>query len=327
MKAIARFILIVCLVVFAISCGQKENPKESATVSKISIKDQEDAKDTYSGESSTAMSAYSKSSNSEAAAFVSSAAKATPADTMHRFIRSAEVKFRTADVVRATIAIEDVVSTFGGFVTQSKLESKIDSRSESNISDDSLMETTKYTVQNIMTFRVPNAKLDSMLRALSPWVDFVDYRRVSAEDVKLRMIANDAYYSSASSKAKQLKKAKPKSGDSQIDVASAIDDASKDANHARFENARLQDLLDYSTVNLHIYQRQETRVQIFPRAIQINGDMPDFWERMGESLSVGWDFFINIIVVLSRIWAIIVIAVLVVLYVRYYNKKQKKQQR
>ncbi len=331
MKALSRIVFLICLVFFAISCGQKENPNEKSNSprsnSPAQEESKEDAQSPNNGNSVFKIDAYAESSNSKAAGFVSSAARVNPFDTLHRFIRTAEVKFRTPDVVRSTIAIEDMVASFGGFVTKSNLESKVDSRKESNISEDSLMETIEYTVQNVMTFRVPNVKLDSMLRALSPLVDFIDYRRITAEDIKLRMIANEAYYSTSTDKVKQLKKAKPKGDESQIDVADAVSNAKNDANHARFENARLQDLVDYSTVNCHIYQRKETRIQKFGREFKVNGNLPDFWVRMWESFRVGWYLLIDIIVVLSRIWFLFLIAALVVLFVRHYNKKNKKNHR
>lgn len=328
MKALSRIIFLICLVLFAISCGSRENPNEKSNSprsnSPVQEEGKEDAQAPISGNSVFKIDAYAESSNSEAAGFVSSAASVNPNDTMHRFIRSAEVKFRTPDVVRSTIAIEEMVASFGGFVTKSNLESKVDSRKESNISEDSLMETIEYTVQNVMSFRVPNVKLDSMLRALSPLVDFIDYRRITAEDIKLRMIANEAYYSTATDKVKQLKKAKPKGDESQIDVADAVSNAKNDANHARFENARLQDLVDYSTVNCHIYQRKETRIQKFGREFKVNGNLPDFWVRMWESFRVGWYLLIDVIVWIAHAWGLILIAIAIVMFFRHFNKKPKK---
>ena len=96
---------------------------------------------------------------------------AAPADKAklppHQFIRTANVKFRVENVAKATHQIEAVITQQGGFVTYTKLNSQKDDTQAVAISADSLLETTRYTVSNTMTLRVPNASLDTTLRALT----------------------------------------------------------------------------------------------------------------------------------------------------------------
>lgn len=120
----------------------------------------------------------------------SSAAVENKKDTLRKFIRTADLKFKVKDVARATYAIEDIAARFNGFVSYTNLFSTITNQTTIPVSKDSSLETIYYVVQNNMTLRVPNVKLDSTLKALPPLIDYLDHRIIQADDVHLQLLEN-----------------------------------------------------------------------------------------------------------------------------------------
>src|SRR5665647_1186990 len=60
-------------------------------------------------------------------AFISSsAAVENGKDTTHKFIRTADLKFKVKSVIKSTYNIEDITNRQGGFVTYTNLTSNID---------------------------------------------------------------------------------------------------------------------------------------------------------------------------------------------------------
>ena len=102
------------------------------------------------------------------------------------FLKTADIKFKVKDVVSSTYNIENTCNTQGGFVTSSSLESIIGRKESVPISEDSSVEISTYSVSNSIIIRVPNNKLDTVLKAIAANVDYLDSRIIKAEDVNLK---------------------------------------------------------------------------------------------------------------------------------------------
>jgi len=121
----------------------------------------------------------------------SSAAVEKNSDSHRKFIRTADLRFRAKNTVKSTYDIEDITVSHGGFVTSTELRSQIEDVHTTPVSSDSSLETTKYTVVNNMTIRVPNTQLDSTLKDIARNIEYLDYRTIQAEDVALQILSNN----------------------------------------------------------------------------------------------------------------------------------------
>ena len=165
---------------------------------------------------------YSKSSNySEDATVVDSAsvdekmtssAAVEDKNSKRKFIRTADARFKVKDVAQSTYKIENLTKNVGGFVTLSELRSTITENDETQVSQDSLLKTTRYEVNNTMALRVPNVKLDTLLRSLAKEVQFLDYRVIKADDVNLQLLANELSQKRNATTSKRLETAIDKKG-------------------------------------------------------------------------------------------------------------------
>lgn len=242
-----------------------------------------------------------------------------------QFIRSSDMKFRVTDVAKATYRIEELTRSFNGFVTYTKLESTADEKSIKAISADSALETLHYTVVNNMTIRVPNTKLDSTLQAIAGLVDYLDYRTIKADDVALQLKANEKTQSRALNNNQGIRKAIDNRGKKLGETGTAENlatDRQQEADEAEIANLSLKDQISYSTVNLSLYQRAETKRWIVPNRDNTDDYRPGFGLRITEALKTGWHLVQDLVVVLTRLWLLLLIVLLGFLGYRKYRLRK-----
>ena len=260
----------------------------------------------------------------------SSAAKVNPKDTVRKFIRTADLKFKVPDVIKTTYKIEDLTVNFGGFVEQTTLQSDVQNKIETPVSEDSTLETTYYVVTNSMTLRVPDVKLDTTLKSIAPLIEFLDSRTVSASDVRFDILENDLAINRSTKQERRITTTASQRGKQVVDVSTGEDhpmQAQETADEARVANLRLQDQIAYSTIHLNIYQRQSIRREVVGNDKNITAYTPGLGMRVLEALRFGWETLESIIVSLVKIWGILAfIAVLFVLYKIYVNRTRSNDQ-
>ena len=135
----------------------------------------------------------------------SSAAKEDP-NSKRKFIRTADIKCKVKEVAKSTYAIEDATTKFGGFVTYTELKSNVIKQEETKVSQDSTLITTKFAVTNDITIRVPNKQLDTVLKTIAKQIDFLDYRVIKADDISLKLLANELSQKRGETSTKRIEK-------------------------------------------------------------------------------------------------------------------------
>ncbi|MCX6210171.1 MAG: DUF4349 domain-containing protein, partial [Bacteroidetes bacterium] len=192
-------------------------------------------------------------------AFISStAAVENNKDSTHKFIRTADLKFKVKSVIASTYDIEAITSRLGGFVTYTNLQSTVDNVSNTAINADSTLETTYYTVSNSITLRVPNTKLDTTLKEISKNIDYLDYRIIKADDVALQLLSNNLTQKRSAKYEQRLANAIDNRGKKLKETTVAEDvllNKQEQADNAKVSNLSLNDQLNFSTITLAIYQR------------------------------------------------------------------------
>ena len=173
-----KIILALLVVILAISCKKAESADETAYESNDIVVD-------------TTMA-------------VSSSAAVESKNSDRKFVRTADIKFKVKNVANSTYAIENTTNKFGGFVTYTNLQSTISDKSETKISQDSTLEITKYRVENNITIRVPNIRLDTVIKTIAKQIDFLEYRIIKADDVSLQMLSNQLTQNRTENQEKRL---------------------------------------------------------------------------------------------------------------------------
>lgn len=256
---------------------------------------------------------------------VSSSAAVVDKNSKQKFIRTADIKFKVKNVVKSTYAIENATQKFGGFVTYTNLQSSIHDQIKTKISQDSTLETTKYTVENNITIRIPNTQLDTVIKTIAKQIDFLDFRVIKADDVSLKMLANQLSQKRSSTTEKRVEKAIDTKGKKINDVMEAENtlDKQKEANDNRtVENLSLQDQINFSTITLQLYQNETIKQETMVSEKNSDAYKPNLGIQILDSLKNGWYILESIFVFLINLWPFILIALGGFFLYKKHGKKQ-----
>ena len=242
-----------------------------------------------------------------------------------RFVRTADVKFQVANVTEATYHIEDVTNHFGGFVTYTNLHSTVSNSRTVPVSADSSLSITYYTVENDITLRVPNTRLDSALRAMSGLVDFLDHRIITATEVSNQALANDMAerrnkdYEQRTLRQVDNKQMKQEEATAAQDKALQSREA---ADNARLANLSLDNQVKYSTVHILIYQNETAKKIKVCNESNVTIYKPSFGTQLWDALVSGWEIFEALTVGIAHLWIFIILTVGGVIVYRQYRVKR-----
>lgn len=256
---------------------------------------------------------------------VSSLAASVENDGSLRFIRKAQIRFKTNKVRKTTHYLENAVVNLGGIVTDTRLYSDIENVKKIAVSQDSSLRITRYRVNNDMTIRIPNTKLDSLLKVIAPKVKFLDERIVTANEISLRELKNNLEQQRLAEYHQNLSKAIKNQKDKMNKVVDAHDSMlqkrrQKDA--AMIRNMELDFDVEYSSVQLTFYQEASFDKELIENELNIKKFEPSFFTQLWESIVNGFNGLLFLIIQLANAWFIII--ALIIGWVIYKRRKDKE---
>ncbi|WP_026728811.1 DUF4349 domain-containing protein [Flavobacterium denitrificans] len=243
---------------------------------------------------------------------ISSSAAVEQKDSKQKFIRTAAIKFKVKNVVKSTYAIENATQKFGGFVTYTNLQSNIHDQIKTKISQDSTLETTKYSVENNITIRVPNTQLDTVIKTIAKQIDFLDFRVIKADDVSIKMLANQLSQKRNSISEKRVANAIDSKGKKINDIVEAENTLANkiaEKDNSTIENLSLQDQVNFSTITLQLYQNETIRQEVMASEKDSAAYKPNLGIQIIDALKSGWYILQSILIFFINLWPIILISI------------------
>nr|WP_315156947.1 DUF4349 domain-containing protein [uncultured Flavobacterium sp.] len=256
---------------------------------------------------------------------ISSSAAVEKEGSTRKFIRTADIKFKVKNVTQSTYKIENITNKFGGFVTYTNLQSTIIDEFETKISLDSTLQTIRYNVENDITIRVPNKRLDTVIKSIAKQIDFLDYRIIKADDVSLKMLSNQLSQTRGASNEKRIEKAIDTKGKKINDIMEAentLANKKEQNDNAKLENLSIEDQVNFSTLTIKIYQNESVKQEITASTKDSNYYKPNIGIRILDSLKSGWYVLLNLIVLLFEIWWLLLLTIGGYFLYKKYNKKE-----
>lgn len=257
----------------------------------------------------------------------SSAAALNRLDSTHLFIRTGDVRCRVQEVDDATYRVEDVVKGLGGYVSDTKLASTPTWQQQTQVSDDSIRQVQRFVVSNTLTIRVPARHLDSLLRALVPLVQYMDYRNINVNDITLDQLAQQLEQKRLATYNAMLKDkiidetTKP---DKIMNAAEAMLARQAQADAAFLESLRLNDRVAYATLTLQLYQPETAITTMIFHEKPMEPYEAGIGERLGNALYSGWKGFSYLLAGIVLLWPLWLVGGAVYLVVRWQLKKRAK---
>lgn len=256
-----------------------------------------------------------------------SAAALTRLDSSHLFIRTADVKCRVDEVDDATYRVEDVVRNLNGYISDTRLASNQTWSQQTQVSDDSIRQVNRFVVTNTITIRVPARNLDSLLRALVPLVQYMDYRNVNVNDITIDQLAQQLEQKRIAAYNAMLKE-KVVDGNTKasniMDAAASILAQQEQSDNAYLESLRLKDQVSLATLSLQLYQPETSEITMLFHEKPLEPYEPGIGERIGNAAYAGWKGLSIILTGLVLLWPLWVIGAIVFYFVRRQMKKTAK---
>jgi hypothetical protein len=318
MKSI-KFGIVAITALLMWSCSQNRQENQAMEMA--------EAESDYDMLALTEESISEKSTHSPETYISSSAALENPGDTTRRMIRTADIKFKVKDVIKATYNIESITVKNNGFVEKTNLASQTNYTKETTIKEDSTLLTTYYTVINELVLRVPNTQLDTTLKEIAQFVEFMDYRNISARDVTLDLLAKRLEQNRLTRYDSRMTNAIDNKGKRLDDVSDAEDNVLRrqaQADEAKLANLQILDKIKFSTITLSLYQNQSIKYEVIAKEKTIKPYSVPFGTRFIDALKFGWTIIVEICLFLVNIWSLILVGILVFLGVRYFRKRISK---
>ncbi|PWA04005.1 DUF4349 domain-containing protein [Flavobacterium psychrotolerans] len=263
--------------------------------------------------------------NTQSSDSISSSAAVERKGETQKFIRTADLKFKVKNVAKSTYTIENTVNTFGGYVTYTNLQSTVNERIETKISQDSILETTKYAVENNITIRVPNTQLDTVIKTIAKQIDFLDYRVIKADDVSLKLLSNQYAQKRSGFIERRIEKAideKGKKINDIIDAETNLASQKEQNDNQKIENLSLQDQVSFSTLTLVLYQRDSIKREIVANEKDKYSFQPNMGLQIVDALKGGWYILQETIVFLIQLWWLFVLSSIgFFVYRKYFKNK------
>ena len=176
--------------------------------------------------------------------------------------------------------------------------------------------------------RIPNARLDSTLKEIAANIDYLDSRVIKAEDVALRMMANKLTQKRTLKNEQRLANAIDQKGRQLNDITNAEETLlhkQEQSDNAQISNLSLSDQVQYSTVSIAIYQRQNTKSVVIASNKTIAAYKQSFVTNLWESFIFGWEMLEGLCLFLTRLWALVLLILIAFIIYKKYRLRTVKQ--
>lgn len=247
-------------------------------------------------------------------------------DSERIFVRNADLSFKVKDVKTATFDIERIVKNHQGYVTSSDLQSHINHKTNTRISADSIREDVFYTVNNMMVLRIPNESLDKTLEEIIATADFLDQRKIKAEDVTKQLLSaslSEQRFKSHRERVEKLISKQGKKLNQTVDAENSLLSAQEMADGTRIDALETMHDVNYSTICINMHQRESSTHETYAYALPVDPYQPGFITRLGNAIADGASLLGEIVLVLIKLWPLLVIAITVTLLVKLILKRRK----
>jgi len=253
-----------------------------------------------------------------------SAATGINDDDMHKFIRTAQMKFKVKDVVEATHLIESIILNNKGFIINTSISNKELNSQTINISKDSALMTYYTNLESRLQLKVPCQLLDTTLRQIAPLAVLIDYRIVDAKDVTVQLMKDNLDKIRMEKKQKRLSAAIDTKGRKLDDITEAehaLDYALEQADKAKLSEFTTNEQIAFSTISINLYQDVMEHKEKVLRQKELKTYEPGFGSKIADAFVGGWYILSAILIFLINIWPVLLIIVVIVIV--YFRIKKR----
>lgn len=216
-----------------------------------------------------------------------------------KIIRDGRLGLKVSDLGKAKSEIDALVNYFGGYYANESLDN------------------SDYESSYQLKIRIPSVSLDPFILKIETGNGQITYKEIDARDVTADFIDLETRLANKRNYLKRyndlLKQAKSVKDILEIEEKTRIIEEEIESSAGRLNY--LSDLVAFSTLDLRITKVKEFRFT--PK------DRDQFTERFKQSLSNGWNGFIDFLLLLIRLWPFWIIVVIIVSIWKWVKQRKK----
>ncbi len=245
-----------------------------------------------------------------------------------QLIINGDVRFKTKSTLDTLTAVETSVLAHGGYVQESTLSgSTMDNRTY-NMGDGQIKEMTLSNHHATVIVRIPKEKLADFLKEISPLMQHLDARTLTAQDVTLDIYKSRLQSQIEQEKQKTLNDLESSPKDTLNDKTTVATESTLARHEALFyelEQKALMDKVALSTLALSFYDDpvlyESTRPDL-DKALSHELSR-NFGHEFLSSLSTGWYYLLSMLLWLTQLWGLWLMIGLVLWGINRYYKHKK----
>jgi len=338
MRKSNNIVFFIILTGIAISCGNKHHTEKTLELQSFEISeinDSEIRKEESSSvdftlsdiiESDVGKEMKQKMPNN----FISSYAASVINDNeSHKLIRNVNMKFKVNDVPESTYIIENLTLKNGGHIRRSDINNRNSYSSTVNISKDSAIIIHHNNIISNIQLRVHYTRLDTLLKEIAPLAIHIDYRTIDVRDVTLELLAKKLKKERMDKKQNRISTAIDNRGrklNDIVDAENALDYTAEQSDKALLEDYSIKDQIEYSTINIELYQNISQYQEKVVRDELPKEYEPSFSSKIASALQYGWELLSGFIILLINIWPLLLILTIAISMGIYFKNKKHKNQ-
>ncbi|WP_151713146.1 DUF4349 domain-containing protein [Acinetobacter bereziniae] len=204
------------------------------------------------------------------------------AEKARRMVREAQVNFTAKDVVKTALEIDKLTFQAGGFIEQKNISFDVLDKQTQKIGDGKIRVFEKVDPHAEIIVRVPSDKAAVYVNQLLPLMYFLNQQQYSAKRFELKLLEE------------KMAKTQTVPSDTKQSQLNEI---------SRLTQLEVQDRVRFSTISITIKQPAMVRESLdvdVDAVARLNGD--GFWKRAWEGVQYGWQFILDLLVILVTIW-------------------------
>ncbi len=217
-----------------------------------------------------------------------------------KIIKTADIKFEVADYQESKKAINDAVSTWGGYISNENER------------------TYNHTINNDIVIRISNKNFEKLLSDIGKSSVRMDYKRINSLDVSEEYVDIVTRLKTKKEVVERykvlLKKAEKVEDILKIEREIRLVQEEIEAKEGRLNY--LDSRISFSTINLTMYQTLDYNYK--------PTKAPNFLSRLYKALDNGWKGLLSVIVGIINLWPLFLVVGLILIFIL---KKKKKIER
>lgn len=229
--------------------------------------------------------------------------------TYRPFVITAELTFRTDDVRKTSVAIEQLATQQGGFVVSNQTSSHIIASETFKQTDGTLLNIERYTSVADLIVRVPREKAQIFLHALQPHISLLEQQNYAAQDIFANMQREILTMQREQDKAKALQQlnqqATPRTAD-HSDRERTIENqfATREReDEAKIQQAELRDKVDYATITLRFRQPESVmKYTVADSKTLAAQQRPPVWASVQQAFAFSMQILFELLLLILQTW-------------------------